>query len=125
MAVARILSWLALLLLVSPVSASAPTALSIHPASRGPITRLPTVTAGIQGCCRQTPASCRTNSSSLGRQPPGTPLRSGGSPTAVSIMMPSNSALPGTWRYSDILVKPRSPATRCIETASMPSVSAT
>jgi len=86
---------------------------------------LPTVTAGIQGCCRQTPASCRTNSSSLGRQPPGTPLRSGGSPTAVSIMMPSNSALPGTWRYSDILVKPRSPATRCIETASMPSVSAT
>ena len=37
---------------------------------------------------------------------------------AVSIMMPTAR------RYSDILVKPRSMATRCMDTASMPSESA-
>src|SRR4029450_9393315 len=45
---------------------------------------------------------------------------SGGSPIARSTMSATSSALPGRYRYSDILVKPSSVATRSMETAASP-----
>lgn len=101
---------------------SASTAHSSQPSSLGPTALWPTMTWSSQGCRWWTAQNRRAHSPSLDRQPPSP--RASGSPTAVSIMKAISSVLPGKYRYSDIFVKSRSAATRCMETIASPSASA-
>jgi hypothetical protein len=86
-----------------PVSARAAMAHSIQPVSLRSMIRSPALAPGSHVWRSRAAHMHRAHSSSLDRQPPGTPSRPGGSLTASSIMTASSSAL-----TSQVLVQGRS-----------------
>jgi hypothetical protein len=78
-----------------------------------------------QVCRRWMASAAHAQRSRPARQPTSCSSESGGGPSAASTMSVTSSSLAATYRYSDMVEAPRSPATRLMETAAMPSVAAT
>src|SRR5579872_117901 len=110
---------------VSPVPAKQASAFSNQATSLGMIGRLLSGIRTTHGCRRAPSRSAQAQRDSPSLQPSPGAGAPGADPQAASTITVSSSSLDDTWRYRDIGAVPSSPATRPIDTAASPSVSAT
>src|SRR5580704_17814657 len=109
---------------VSSVSARQASAFSNQATSLGMIGRLLSGMRTTQGCRRAPDRSAQAQRDSPARQPSSGTGVPGASSQAASTIKVSSSSLDDTCRYRDMGAVPASAATRLIDTASSPSVSA-